>query len=248
MPKYTSEIEAELAAATKLKRKRGESAEAWKTRLVDGYSVLPQKVFDALSDDTYEWAEAAVKAADTKNELPAWPDADPEPEDDVEDDDDEEEEAEDDEPEDDDDEEEDDDLDEDDESEEDEDDGEEEEAPPPRKPKGLPKVKNKSGDMVDQHNAFRELVVVNYGRSHAELAKLASAAGIDLSEGSMNSIIYHTKQSVEMLESVHGITVPKWTPTAEKPKSKPKRTRKAKPASPSRKRAKKTNRRARSRA
>ena len=70
-----------------------------------------------------------------------------------------------------------------------------------------------SGRTIDQTQAFREIVIRNWGASRERWDELAREAGVELAKGSMNGAVYHTRQTIELLTQIHGIEVP--TPGAK---------------------------------
>ena len=262
-------IEKELRKVTGLKRKKGMNDAAWFDKLVDAYDRMDDDVVDELDEDTFAWCEAALKAKNDDMEIAPFDSVDDEEEeeeeeqedtddgdengdeeedeasdeDDTDDGDEEEEEEQDGE---DDDDEEDKDLNE--EYEEDLDDEEEEEEEKPRRRKSS---KNKSSKKekparkprtLDSTRILRELLIQNWPIERASLMELAESKGIDMSPGSVSGVIWHTKQTLELLESVHGLKIPEAKPKATKSKATKKRTKtkKSAPEKTERKKTKKT--------
>ena len=72
-------------------------------------------------------------------------------------------------------------------------------APKPRTP-GSPS--RKARGPADRTVRFRRLLLENWNTDRAILMDLQAQQQIGLSEGTMNGIIYHTRQTVELLEEL----------------------------------------------
>jgi len=253
-----SAIEAELCKLTGLERQKKEGVERWQKRLITAIYALPEEEFDKISEEAFEYGEAAVKAINDKEPVPPFPngdDASDEEEDETEEEDEaEEEESEEDETEEEDDdeeeeeeseedetEEEDDDEEEEEESEEETDEGEEPSDEPEEEPEESMKKKSKKKvgkrsaikakaetkkkakksatkapkadktrktDTRRSHTKFRLIVCKNLHLSRKELIALGEAKGIELSQTSLGSIVYHVQKTVQCLRDELGVKIP----------------------------------------
>lgn len=111
-------------------------------------------------------------------------------------------------------------------------------------------VANSRSEVVDRHTAFRELVVANVGMPRDQLYALAVRRGIDLRPSSMSTLVYHTLQTVQIIERNLKVKLPRYkmpvgkvaAPKAEvaAPAAAPKRARTPEPepeAAPARRRS-----------
>lgn len=68
--------QSELAAATKIKPKRGEDEDDFRQRLVEAVSDLDDKAYAKLSKGTKAWADSAIETYNDTGKVPVFEDAD----------------------------------------------------------------------------------------------------------------------------------------------------------------------------
>jgi hypothetical protein len=208
-------IESELIKLTKLKQKKRENDQDWMKRLTtDGYLKLDDDVVeDGLTDEAYDWCEAAVAAIKASGAIPLFdPNEDPEEEDEEEEEIEEESEPE----------------------QEPEDEAEVEPEPEPAEkpakkdpkkaavkaePKKAPKKKeakakkapkkdpSKKPAFTERTQDFRRLIIEHLELSREELLEMAEASELDLARASLSVIIHQVKSTVEAIEEVYDIKI-----------------------------------------
>lgn len=180
----------ELIEVTGLERKEGEEEQQFYKRIAVAYGKMTDAEVNSLSEGAYTWSEAAMQAKNAGTLVPYLDGF----------------------------------LELDDEQEEEEvsqvsipvvidepeyepaievPESQQEEQEKSRKP-----VKDRKGRSSDHTFAFRELMLMNWGLARDHLLEKAKEKGIELSDGTINGIYYHTNQTIKLLTRLYDIRVP----------------------------------------
>jgi hypothetical protein len=80
-------------------------------------------------------------------------------------------------------------------------------APTPE-PEDEPEVPEAAKKSRNNTIKFREIILQNYRAPRHEIEQLAAEQGIHLSVGSVNGLLYHTRQTVELIYELYGWALP----------------------------------------